>query len=100
MTKQRKEALRQVLKKHFKHPDKLELNDAYIVLFQDLVKFMRNADKKVVENGECVICKGVVKPNKQGKVRKTCNDKCKSELFSRNATRMVKEGRVPNQYEF
>lgn len=121
-----KQDIREILHKHYKHPDKLELNDAYLILHKELVEYMQNKFtknereflKEAIENSgksnmfiqrlknklelkdpkpqPCQICGNPVMPNKYGNYNKSCSDECKSELLSRGSRELVKQGRTHN----
>ena len=43
----------------------------------------------------CIVCQTKTKPNKQGKYPQTCGKDCLSNLRSINASKALKEGKIP-----
>jgi len=43
----------------------------------------------------CIICKTETKPYKQGVYPQTCSPDCLSKLRSINASKAIKEGKIP-----
>lgn len=42
MNKEQEEELIEILRKHYKHPEKMELNGPYLILFRDLKEFIKS----------------------------------------------------------